>query len=55
MNFKLILLSVFITLFVTACNSSASTDAKQVVATPVTKVSESISNTSVVQNDDAMK
>ncbi|MGK0272527.1 MAG: thiol:disulfide interchange protein DsbA [Cocleimonas sp.] len=61
-NFKLTLLSVFITLFVSAYDASASTDVnkieiKQGTTTSVTKAPESepVSNTANVQKDDAMK
>jgi len=59
-NFKLSLLSVFMTIFISACDSSASTDAKsievkKVAATLTTKAPEAISNNSNVQKDDVMK
>ena len=58
-NKKLILTSLFITVFLTACNSSASSDAKkievkQVAATTSAPVENAI-NTSEVKNDDSMK
>ena len=58
-NKKLILTSLFITVFLTACNSSASSDAKkievkQVAVTTSAPVGKAI-NTSEVKTDDSMK
>ncbi len=59
-NIKLILTSLFITVFVTACNSSASSDAKkievkQVAATVSVPLEETPITSTEVKKDDSMK
>jgi len=59
-NIKLIQISLFLTVFVTACNSTASSDAKkievkQVAATTSVATNETAVNLSDVKKDDSMK
>ncbi len=58
-NIKLILTSLFFAVFVTACNSSASSDAKKIevkqVAASTPTIAESVASTSEVKTDDSMK
>ncbi len=58
-NNKLILTSLFISVFLTACNSSASSDAKKIevkkVAATTSEAVEKVTKSSEVKTDDAMK